>query len=167
MKKNLISLLILIIILGCGYHFKGGGYLKSSDISNIYIKLFENNTEVRGLENTLTNALVYEYNVDKETSVTGEKEAQAILAGEIISYEVYTVAYGRGDYTAAGRIVLKIRAKLKRKGADVVWKNELTDQEEYMVSNDLTQTEKYRNEALRRIIQRMAERIHDQISLGF
>ncbi len=167
MKKNLLSLLILITILGCGYHFKEEGHLKSLDISNIYIKLFINNTQERGLENTLANAIIYEFNMDKETSVTGEKEAQAVLTGKIISYEVYTVAYGRGDYTAAGRIALRVWAELKKGGADVVWKNELTDQEEYIVSNDLIQTEKYRDEALRRIVQRVAERIHDQISLGF
>lgn len=162
----LIGLLTLITILGCGYHFKCGSHLKSLNINNIYIELFRNNTEVPGLEHTLTNALVYEFNTDKETSVTGKEQAQGVLTGEIISYEVYTVAYRRGDYTAAGRIVLRVRAELRRKG-NVVWKNELTDQEEYIVSNDLIQTEKHRDEALRRIIQRMAERIHDGISLGF
>jgi len=90
------------------------------------------------------------------------------LTGKIISYEVYTVAYGREDYTATGRIILRVEAELKKKGTNnVIWKNELTDQEEYMVSSDLIQTQRYRNEALDRIIQRTAERIHDQISTGF
>ncbi len=166
MKRFLINLLILII-LGCGYHFERS-YLKSVGIDNIYIEPFKNKTQERGLENKISNALVYEFNMDKVASITRREEAQAILTGKIISYEVYTVAYGREDYTATGRIILRVEAELKKKGTNnVIWKNELTDQEEYMVSSDLIQTQRYRNEALDRIIQRTAERIHDQISTGF
>ncbi|MCD6319855.1 MAG: hypothetical protein J7M03_04160 [Candidatus Desulfofervidaceae bacterium] len=174
MMKRVVLIVTMCLLLGCGYRFtlqetrKGPERLKTSAISRsiqkIYIAPFINRTPKRGLENLLVNALVYKFNTGQGVEVVSKQEAEAFLSGEILSYETTGVAYTQGKYTATGRVVIVLKARVEDKNGILLWENpQLSDQEDFQIGSNAAQTEDNRNTAIRRILQRIAEQVYEEL----
>lgn len=168
MIKYILPILIICLFSGCGYHFTLQETYKGRErlsIQKIYIVPFINKTPRRGLENLFVNALVYKFSTGQGVKVTDRKSAEAFLSGEILSYETTGVAYTQGKYTATGRVTIVLRVKLEDKNGTLLWENpQLSDQEDFQITNNAAQTEDNRNTAIRRILQRMAEQIYEELT---
>jgi len=170
MKRFL--LFILLFIISCGYHFsltdarRGKMPSKPLGIENIYIQLFKNHTSERGLETLFLNALVYEFNTRKGFKLVDKQQAHAFLSGELTGYKITGIAYTKGEYTATGRVSLTIKAILRNKEGKVLWQKTLYEQEEYHVANSPSETRDNRQNALERILKRLAERIYEGLIIG-
>jgi len=173
--KHIFIIFFIFSFLSCGYHFTLQETLrdrkqvktlnlKALDIEKVCIMPFINRTPQRGLENLLTNALVYKFNTGQGVEVTDKARADAFLSGEIITYETMGVAYTQTKYTATGRVTVGIKVRLEDKKGILIWENPyLSDQEEFQIGSNAAQTEDNRNIAIRRILQRMAERIYEEL----
>ena len=49
--------LIVLLLMGCGYHFAGTGSQAPGDIKSIAVDVLQNNTAEIGLESVFTNAI--------------------------------------------------------------------------------------------------------------
>ena len=169
-EAKITIFLVLLFLLGCGYHFSLNEVKKEPQgvkVRKIHIDPFINRTPQRKLENFLINELVYEFNTGDELEIVERERAEAILTGEFIAYEATGIAYTRGEYTATGRVRIAIKAKLIDRNQNIVWeKVELSDQEEFQVTTNPSQTRDNREKAVQRIIERLAERIYEELRVG-
>jgi len=169
-EAKIIVFVVLFFLLGCGYHFSLNEVKKEPKgvkVRKIHIDPFINRTPQRKLENFLINELVYEFNTGDELEIVERERAEAILTGEFIAYEATGIAYTRGEYTATGRVRIAIKAKLIDRNQNIVWeKVELSDQEEFQVTTNPSQTRDNREKAVHRIIKRLAERIYEELRVG-
>jgi len=169
-EAKITIFLVLLFLLGCGYHFSLNEVKKEPQgvkVRKIHIDPFINRTPQRKLENFLINELVYEFNTGDELEIVERERAEAILTGEFIAYEATGIAYTRGEYTATGRVRIAIKAKLIDRKQNIVWgKVELSDQEEFQVTTNPSQTRDNREKAVQRIIERLAERIYEELRVG-
>ena len=92
-------------IVGCGYRqggsdsAGGGGYQWSSvyrkDISTIAVPIFSSTSFARGVEFSLTKALVNEIEANTPYKVVPRERADSILEGEIVAVDVNTLSEDR------------------------------------------------------------------------
>ena len=151
----------------CGYHFAGHYSSLPPEIKTIYIPLFANKTYEPGIENLFTNALIREFIKSNKVDVV-RGEAEGVISGEIISFKLDPLSYTKDDRVLEYRAIIKVSAAFRKADTgEVIWKNEnLSHNEEYMVSSDMVSTEAGKKGAKEKIVEELAERIHDSILEG-
>ena len=104
----LVLIVALIGVAGCGYHNGGAdssgkdggsGYHWSSvyrqDISTIAVPIFKSTVYERGVEFSLSKALVQQIEANTPYKVVPRERADTILEGEIVSVKVNTLSNDR------------------------------------------------------------------------
>jgi hypothetical protein len=100
----LIAPLLGVGIGGCGYHNGGGGsddggYHWSSvyrqDIHTVAVPIFKSTVYERGVEFSLSKAIVQQIEANTPYKVVPRERADTILEGEIVSVRVHTLSSGR------------------------------------------------------------------------
>jgi hypothetical protein len=163
---------LCISLLGCNYHFTLTEVQpKRSEpgisIKKIYIAPFINRTSERNLGHLLMNALVYEFNTGGVLELVEKEKAQAILTGEFSAYEVSRIGYTRSEFTATGRVRIAIKGELKDISKNIILAEaELSDQEEFQVTRNPSYTMDMRERAIYSLIERLAERIYEELLVG-
>ena len=155
------------VFSACGYRFVGGGSFPSG-IRAVFVEVFENRTAETGVENILTNELIYEISRDTNTYLAGKNGAEGILSGSITSISTETVSW-RGQNTAVERrLTARINIKLTDPAGKVVWSREgVSGTETYPVDEDKQATEENKREAIALLFNRLAEGIYNQLTSDF
>lgn len=116
MKKISSVLFICLLSLHCGYHLRGTGSSLPSHIKKINIPVFRNLTTRFELDLKLTQSVIDELVARGNLEITGdEQSADASLFGEIISFDVYPIAFSgvatadRYKIAVAAKVVLRDR----------------------------------------------------------
>ena len=167
-RKSLwIFLLIGLVFAACGYRFVGGGSFPSG-IRAVFVEVFENRTAETGVENILTNELIYEISRGVNTYLAAKDSAEGILSGNITSISTETVSW-RGQNTAVERrLTARINIKLTDPAGKVVWAREsVSGTETYPVDEDKQITEENKREALTVLFTRLAEGVNNQLTSDF
>lgn len=153
----------------CGYKFVGQGGAFPQNVQQIYVEMFKNNTTQTGLENTITNALVFEFTRRNKAALAGSLEqADAALSGVITGKTVQTVAPRGKDAAAQRRVTLSLNLKLVRVGGEIIWAgSSIRDNAVYPVAEDKLTTEQNEREAILIIATRLAEGIYNQLTDNF
>lgn len=162
MWKNLIFLILLATLVGCGYGFTGSVNNLPQDVRSIAIPIFVNNTSELGIETVFTNTVIDEFLHSNLLPMKDESQADAVLLGTIKSIDFSSLAYDRRDISIQNRVTLYLDIVLKtRNDGRVLWQvKNLADNQEFEVSSDPMRTEANRKEAIREIAIRTAEKIH-------
>ncbi len=167
--RKIFIFLFLLFFWGCSYHFSLDKIKKEPraiKITKIYIEPFINRTPERKLENLLINKLVYECNTG-EIEVVRKERAEAFLTGEFTAYEATGIAFTKGEYTATGRVRIAVKVRLTDKKKNRLWEErELSDQEEFQITTNPSQTQDNREKAISRIMQRIAEQIYEELTVA-
>jgi hypothetical protein len=109
MRSRPLNLLVVMVALaavaGCGYHngdaggADSGGYHWSSvyrqDIRTVAVPIFKSTVYERGIEFSLSKALVQQIEANTPYKVVPRERADTILEGEIVSVKVDTLSSGR------------------------------------------------------------------------
>ena len=162
-----VALVVLSVLAGCGYHFKGVGLSAPEGVQTIAIIVLQNRTSESGIETVFTGDLAYEFTRSKVLRVVDKDTAEAILSGSIVSLGVDTIAHTASYDSDERRVTVTLDLVLKRPKGQVIWSGGgLTDQEEYKVSDKLT-TESNKRAAIEVISKRLAEKIHNRILQDF
>ena len=168
-KKKYAWTIILLWFLfsACGYQFTGGGSFPSG-ITSISIEMFENRTSETGVENIITNDLIYEFTIHEQVVVTGSDKADAILTGVVKSISERTISH-KGEYTSdERRVKLKLDLQLTDKSGGVIWSaKDISDNEAYKVSSTKQVTERNKKVAIKRLSKRLAENIYNSLTADF
>ncbi len=95
MRKIILLFLICLISVQCGYHLRGTGSFLPDHIQKINIPMFKNQTTRFQLDLKLTQAVIDEIVARGKVEISGDPTAaDAILVGEIISFEAVPIAFG-------------------------------------------------------------------------
>lgn len=126
MKKYIIQLSLLttlfIIPAGCGYNFPAIAIYEGPD-KLIYIPRWQNRTSKFGIDAQLYQSLARWFQQSEAINTTRIKDqADLVLAGEIISIELPSVAWGQDAITTDVRVRLTVRYVLKDlKSGELLW----------------------------------------------
>ncbi len=124
LKKSslFVSLLMLTLFLsGCGgYYFP---HVYTGPAKSIYMPDWKNRTNELGLDSKIYQSLSRWFQKSSSISTTKQKnQADLILAGEIVSIDLPSVAYGANYRTKAIKVTLVVRYILKdRKSGKILW----------------------------------------------
>ena len=163
MKRSFSFVFLAIFLLtGCGYHFSGSGARLPEGIRSVSIPIFANQTIQTGIESEVTRALVEKITSAKQLLLTGQREADALLSGTVISFVTSPSAVTLGTQTATEyRATLTIQVAFKRqRDGKVFWKGAMSEWRNYPVASDLAVTEANKQEAIRETSVLLAERLY-------
>jgi outer membrane lipopolysaccharide assembly protein LptE/RlpB len=169
MALLLIGLLGMGLVGGCGYGFRGTVNNLPPDIKTVHIPVFVNNTTEGGAEVVFANALIYEFTRGGVIGVVSEAEAQGIISGRIKSAAVDSVIYASQTQAVDRRVTVILEVIFRRAdNKKILWQNlDMIRYENFRVGGDPNQTDRNREEALRKISKDLAERIYSGILENF
>ena len=105
----------LCVFAGCNGSYSDQ-WLYSSEVSSVYVKMFENKTFRRNLEYTLTDALVKKIEADSPYKVVSDRsKADSVIYGEIVDISETVLS---GEIQTGRPLEMQVTAVAK-----VNWKN--------------------------------------------
>ena len=136
-------LLVLAIwgsaLAGCGYSFTGTlpGHIKS-----VAVPVFTNKTQEPAVENAITAAVINAFVSSGRLKVVPVEEADSILEGEIVGYQIDSIAFDRRinirEYRL--RVTMNLQFRDVRQGA-VLWRQEgLEEKADFRVQGQVSDT---------------------------
>ena len=168
--RLIAGLSVLWIISGCGgYGFRGTVNNLPSDVKAVAIPVFLNESIEPGVEVIFANALIYEFNRSQVLQVVSESEAQAQIDGKIRSIAIDPVIYANLTQAVERKVTISLEVTCRRSdNQKVLWQNKgLSRYEVYRVTTDPNQTQRNKEEAIKKIAQDLSERIHNSILENF
>lgn len=124
------SLLAVLLLTGCGYTLAGKGNNIPEDIVEIYIQPLDNSTSRAQVEQILTQAISDELVTRRRFNVVNSAaEADAILRGNVLAFEVRPLTFGTDGLASSFEITISADMKFERPAApgeasgQVVWEN--------------------------------------------
>ncbi|MDY0268193.1 LPS assembly lipoprotein LptE [Trichloromonas sp.] len=167
MKRLAFLLLTVLLLAGCGYTPRG--LSAGIGVDSLYIQPFGNRTSEPFLESMLTNDLILWFTRDRQMRlVASAREAEAVLSGDVASYDRTSIAYNRRDNIQEYRSEMRVNANLRRvSDGKILWKDSLFWTEESLNSADRARQDDFETEAMQNISQRLAEQIYQRIQEDF
>ena len=170
-KKNImtcLSLLLLTMLVGCGYRFAGSGTFPGG-VNHVFVEVLENQTSESGIESTVTENLVNEFTLrEKEAFVGDINEADSILSGTVSGISFQTISSRGKDSARERRVTVWVSLQLSDRDGRVLWAaKDLSDNEAYRVVDDKNETERNKRVAIGRASRRIAERALNRLTDDF
>lgn len=155
-------LIVALIVTACGYHNPN---VYNGPSKTIYLTEWKNRTSELGLDSEIYRSLTRWFQKSGSISTIRKKEgADLILAGEIVSLELPSLAYGANSITTQVKVLLRVRYILKEISTKkIVFEipNE-TWTEEYLVSTNVTSNLDNEREALKIIVENLSKKIYQR-----
>ena len=162
-----VGIIIAIFLTGCGYRFAGGGSLPAG-IQTIAVNILKNRTSETGLENIVTNDLIYEFIRKGKTVEKNSKKADAVLSGTIESSHITTISRQSQQSPLERQIEITVNLKLTGSDARVIWSaSRISDYEAYKVASNKQATDMNKRRAIETLSKRLAEKIHNRLTENF
>lgn len=167
-KKYAWPLIFLMLsVPACGYRFAGSGNLPSGIVS-VHVNMFKNNSAETGLENVITNDLIYEFTRKKKGAVTNSDQAEGILTGVITSVRTDTIAHQGQSASLTRRVKVSVDIKLTDRAGSEIWSEDnMTESEAFDVVSDKQTNELRKRDAINEVSKRLAERIFNRLTEDF
>ncbi len=160
--RCIFLLLLTVFITSCGYHNPN---IYSGPHKTIYVKKWQNRTSQLGLDSDLYRSLTEWFQNSSALSIVGEKNgADLILAGEIISITLPSLAYNSSTVASEVKVRLQVRYILKEISTNKILL-EVPNQiwsEEYIVNPSSSANIKNEEKALETIVNDISKRIYQR-----
>jgi outer membrane lipopolysaccharide assembly protein LptE/RlpB len=143
------ALLALSTLLGaCGYTVHG---TLPSHINTIAVPIFQNRTAEPAIEGFITRAVVEAFSTNGRLKVVGRDRADAILNGEIVGYNVVSIAFDRDANVRQYRLVVTVNLHMHdvRHNTVLFRQNGVREQADFRVQGAVSQTISREETALR------------------
>ena len=165
----IIGFLGMGLVCGCGYGFRGTVNNLPPEIKAVHIRVFVNNTSEAGVEVGFANALIYEFTRGGSIGVVSEANAQGIIYGRIKSAAVDSVVFTSQAQSVDRKVTVILEIIFRRAdNQKILWQNlDMIRSENFRVGGDPNQTDRNREEALRKISKDLSERIYSSILENF
>jgi outer membrane lipopolysaccharide assembly protein LptE/RlpB len=166
--KKLLSIIWVILIMGCGYQMVGKETHVPPGLNSIAIPTFKNQTFEPGIEVPFTQGFLREFIQDRRVRVVGRDEADSILEGVIKDFSIYSVAYDRSGLAIEYQTSVVIDLTLKKRSGEVIWTvKDLSDGRVYRTSFNILVSESNRAAAVQNLGRFMAEMIRNRFFYNF
>ncbi len=170
MKKIILIFLafgIFVFTDSCGYKFSNKGTLPSG-ITKLSVGIFENNSSESGAENYFTAALINELVHTTNAMVVDKKNASAFIKARIESITFGTLTRKTDESVSEIRISAVVDLSLIDKSKNTIWSvQNFSDYEDYAVSNSNISDEAAKRGAVKKIAERIAEKIVSRMRDNF
>jgi hypothetical protein len=162
----IFSIMAALLFYGCAYRFAGGGDLPAS-VKRVSISVLENKTAESGIENIITNDLIYEFTRNGKV-VAKKDDADAYLTGTIESANDEAISH-KGDHTSLERRVkVVLGLKLKDRSGNIIWTGkDIAADQAFAVMADKIETEQKRRTAIAVLSKRLAENVYNRLTDNF
>jgi outer membrane lipopolysaccharide assembly protein LptE/RlpB len=103
-------LLGALVAAGCGYSLRGN---LPAHIKTVAVPVFRNRTSEPGVENFLTGAVVEAFSTNGRLRVVRPDRADSILEGEVVGYQVQSIAYDPQANVQQNRLVVTLNLRFR------------------------------------------------------
>ncbi len=161
--RHFFAMLVMAaMVTACGYHNPN---VYNGPSKTIYMTEWKNRTSELGLDSEIYRSLTKWFQKSGSIATARKKDgADLIFAGEIISLELPSLAYGANSITTQVKVILLVRYTLR----DIATKKIVLEvpseswTEEFLVSNSSSSNTSNEKEALDTIIDDMSKRIYQR-----
>ena len=115
----IFSITAALLFFGCAYRFAGGGDLPAS-VKRVSISVLENKTAESGIENIITNDIIYEF-TRRGKIVAKKDDADAYLTGVIESANDAAISHSSSQTSLERRVTVVLGLKLKDRSGNIIW----------------------------------------------
>ena len=135
----LASALLLLLLGGCGYSLRG---TLPGHIRTVAIPVFANKTQEPAVENLLTRAVVDAFVTSGRLKVVRPEDADSILEGEIVGYQLNSLSYNSQQNVREYRLTVTLNLQFKDVKQNVVlWRQEgLQEKADFQVQGQVSAT---------------------------
>lgn len=127
MRYFCFTVVSVMLLTGCGYSLQGSGSILPDDVQSIDIKVADNNTTETGLGVRFTEKLrsrFERYGAVRVVDPGEDADAELITSVLSVNNQVRDVT-GRSDIALELELILTIRAELRMKNGQILYKNNL------------------------------------------
>lgn len=149
MTRPALGLLALATALaGCGYALHGN---LPNHVQTVAVPVFANKTAEPAIENFLTQAVVEAFATNGRLRVVKTEEADAILEGEVVGYEIQALAFDPRASIRQYRLVVTMNLRFRdvKKNALLFEQARLQERADFRVVGAVSQTISREESALR------------------
>lgn len=167
-KGCLIIILIAVLYGACGYRLaEQGGF--PGDTERLFVNVLENQTQETGVENIITAALLSELTLRKTRNLAnGMADADVVLSGIVKHVDFRTISVSQPTVANERRVTVSIDLKLTKTDGSTAWAaKDISDFEAYLVNVNQGITDANRQNAIRILSKRIAERVVNRFSDDF
>jgi outer membrane lipopolysaccharide assembly protein LptE/RlpB len=152
-------LCLLLLAAGCGYHPLGAGSLPP-EMHHLYVAPLTNGTFRPGLQGLVGAAILRRLRQDSRIHLVNQEVADAVLAGDLTTYENLPIAFDSSDVGRRFRVRVTFAMQLKeRNGEKMLLKEEISGEAFYTTGSDVVGTRSAEDEAAQRAAQELAARV--------
>ncbi|NLI80848.1 MAG: LptE family protein [Deltaproteobacteria bacterium] len=169
LKALSLTVFLVFILHGCGYHFSGEGPGPKPGLKRIAIPVFENRTGEPELGSLFAAALRQQFFMRGNLQVVPEDQAEVIFRGRITDIYTSSVAHIDVQQTIQTRlyVTLDIRCQDAQTGKAIWQDPQFTYYKTYLMVPDPIASFDNRREAFEFLAKEMAIRIHDRFLSNF
>ncbi len=148
-SRRLLVLAAVLVLAGCGYSLRAS---LPANIKTVHIPVLQNRTQEPGIEDFITQALTQALVTSGMARIAGPQEADAVLEGAIVGYNLTSLAFDRTANVTQYRLQIALALQLRdRRTGEVIWKQDrIEERADFPVSGQVTQTLVREQDAVRR-----------------
>lgn len=122
--RGLVTFVSLLIAAGCGYTLVGKATSLPESVRVIEFTTLQNQTQRVGLEQRLSEEIARELASRGRFQVqTSSEGADAILAGSVVGFDLYPVAFDSQGRATDYQVRVTARVSLREPGGKPIWEN--------------------------------------------
>jgi outer membrane lipopolysaccharide assembly protein LptE/RlpB len=132
-------LALALAVAGCGYSLRG---TLPPDIRTVGVPIFTNRTPQPAIEALVTRAILDAFATQGRLAVASPDVADAVLEGEIVTYDVVSIAFDRRANVQQYRLVLTLNLRMRDRRRDTVLfqRTGLREQADFRVFGTVAET---------------------------
>jgi outer membrane lipopolysaccharide assembly protein LptE/RlpB len=163
-----VTFLYLFLLMGCGYQMVGKETQVPPGLASVAIPTFKNLTYEPGIEIQFTQGFLREFILDRRVNVVDRAQADSVLEGVVLYYNIISVAYDKSGLALEYQINVLLDLTLKKRTGDVLWHEKgLSETWWFRASSDVLVNEANKAAALQQIGRLAAERIKARFFYDF
>lgn len=168
LSKKLLLIVCVVLLMGCGYQMVGKETHIPPGLNSIAIPTFKNLTFEPGIEVQFTQGFLRDFILDRRVKVVDREEADSILEGAVLAFNIFSVSYDRSGFVLEYQINVLLSLTLKKRTGEVLWQEKgLSENLWFRASSDVLINEANKAAAIQRIGRLMAERVRNRFFYNF
>jgi len=156
----LAGVVIACLVGGCGYSVGLGGNLPSH-LKTVAVPIFVNSTQQPAVEGVITAAVVNAFVTSGRLRVVSVKEADSILEGNIVGYNLESIAYNSQINVTVYRLRVRVNILFRdvRQGSTLYKQDGLEQWADFRVQGQVSDTLAREDQAARQAAVEIGRRI--------
>jgi hypothetical protein len=160
LARLLAGVVLAGLVGGCGYSVGLGGNLPSH-LKTVAVPIFVNSTQQPAVESVITAAVVNAFVTSGRLKVVSVKEADSILEGNIISYNLDSIAFNADSNVTVYRLRVRVNILFRdvRQGTTLYKQDGLEQWADFRVQGQVSDTLAREDQAARQASIEIGRRI--------